>query len=180
MEQTLVRKLFQWVENNALLSGFVVSGAGFFPLIILGLTFIFTLLRARANMIRVWGEVLLSVVLSRLVLTEGTRLFFDRLRPFEVLQITPLIGHDFGYAFPSGHAAFYFAIAFSLLFNRAMLKTKIPGWIYGAVMIIAATINGFSRVAAGVHWPSDIIGGALFGLIGAALANKILEKRWTS
>ena len=50
-----------------------------------------------------------------------------------------------------------FALAFS-----AFAFDKLTGWLLVAV----AALNGFARIYAGVHWPTDIIGGALLG--GAA------------
>lgn len=110
---------------------------------------------------KVWKEkilvfitVALSLILSRGILTEVIRFFYDRPRPFEALNFTPLF-LDSNPSFPSGHAAFFFALAFAVFyFNRK----------WGSWFLIFAFVNSLARVISGVHWPSDILGG-----IGAAL-----------
>ena len=63
-----------------------------------------------------------------------------------------------GFSFPSGHATFFMALAFSIYF----LHKKIGYWF-----MLAALLIGMARIAAGVHYPVDILAG--FGL-GALVA----------
>ncbi len=64
-------------------------------------------------------------------------------------------------AFPSGHAASAFACATVIGWTSPRLR--IP------VIVLAAAI-AWSRVYVGVHWPLDVLGGALLGvLMGAVL-----------
>lgn len=59
-------------------------------------------------------------------------------------------------AFPSGHATFFASIATSLfLYHRAI----------GAVYFLAALLIGAARIAAGVHFPADVLLGILLGSI---------------
>jgi undecaprenyl-diphosphatase len=63
-------------------------------------------------------------------------------------------------SFPSDHAAAAFAIAFCVLaFSR---------WA-GAGFLVAATSIGLSRIALGLHYPSDVIAGVLVGWVAALL-----------
>ncbi len=67
-------------------------------------------------------------------------------------------------SFPSDHAAAAFAIAFAVLvFSKRA----------GAVFLVAAAVVGLSRVALGMHYPSDVLGGALVGLASAALVTTV-------
>jgi undecaprenyl-diphosphatase len=64
-------------------------------------------------------------------------------------------------SFPSGHAASSFACA-------TVLAASVPK-AAPALYLLALAI-GFSRIYVGVHWPLDVVGGAVLGVaIGAAL-----------
>src|SRR3989338_1280619 len=110
----------------------------------------------------------LAVILSRFGFTEIIRYFYDRPRPFEVAEgLKTLLEHSSGGSFPSGHAAFFFALAMGVFFYRR---------IWGLVFFAAALSIGFGRVAAGLHWPSDILGGAVVGIFSAVLIKFFLRK----
>jgi membrane-associated phospholipid phosphatase len=71
-------------------------------------------------------------------------------------------------SFPSDHAAAAFAIAFAVLaFSRRA----------GALFLVAATAIGLSRIALGMHYPSDVVAGALVGF-GAATLVTTLGSPW--
>lgn len=107
----------------------------------------------------------LSIILSRGIITETIRFFYSRQRPFSVLGIQPLIEHSPAGAFPSGHMTFYFALAFSVfLFNKKW------GWRF----LGAAFLIGLARIYVGVHWPLDIISGALIGIFSVLIIKKII------
>lgn len=78
-------------------------------------------------------------------------------RPFLVFsEITPLFYRGGLDAFPSSHTAFMFALATaSFLFGRSV----------GLLLLISALLVGLSRIIAGVHWPVDIVGGFILGLL---------------
>ena len=107
----------------------------------------------------------LSVILSRGVITEAIRFLYYHPRPFAVLEIEPLINHATSGSFPSGRSAAFFALAFVLLFFN-----KKWGWRF----LGTALIMGLARIFVGVHWPSDILGGAIIGLISVLLIRKLL------
>ena len=63
-------------------------------------------------------------------------------------------------SFPSDHAAVAFAIAFAVLaYSRRG----------GIAFLAAATLVGLSRIALGMHYPSDVLAGALIGWLAAML-----------
>ena len=83
-------------------------------------------------------------------------------RPFEVFSEVQSLFTETGYAFPSGHTAGAFAIAFALFFLH-----KKTGYIF----MFFALLIGLSRISAGVHFPIDILGGFILGALIAYLTN---------
>jgi membrane-associated phospholipid phosphatase len=85
-----------------------------------------------------------------------------------------------GYAFPSGHTT-NAAIMVCLLLIVAWPHLRRPGRrlaVAGAVTYAVAV--GLSRVAGGVHWPSDVLGGLLLAVgltCGAATVSSLLTRR---
>lgn len=111
---------------------------------------------------------LLSLVLSRGVVVPLIRSFYNRLRPEAVLKnINVLINHDRDFSFPSGHASFFFALALAIFYFDKK---------WGLVYFLIAILVVFSRIVVGVHWPTDILFGALIGLLSAFLVRKFLVK----
>lgn len=125
--------------------------------------------------IAVIGVLLLIIIVDQ----TGYRLlkeFFARPRPCQVLSdaITPL-GCTGTFSFPSNHALNNFAAA--MFFYKLFPKLK---W----VLFISASLIAISRVYLGLHYPSDIIGGALIGsafgyifAIGVLYMEKYFDKR---
>lgn len=83
---------------------------------------------------------------------------FYRDRPFVAHAVLQLIDHPVNASFPSDHALGAFVIATSIGIYRR--KEGILWWILAALIAI-------SRVWAGVHYPTDIIGGAIIGILVA-------------
>lgn len=94
---------------------------------------------------------------------------FERLRPCHNPQIAELVhtlhgkcGGQFG--FVSSHASNSFALAvFSGFLLRSKYKYIMPMMIFWAVLV------SYSRVYVGVHYPADILGGAILGSVVAIL-----------
>ena len=78
--------------------------------------------------------------------------------PTVILDPKPLMEVPTTSSFPSGHTSTSFACAYVI--SRLAPRLTIP------VFVLAALI-GFSRVYVGVHYPLDVIAGAIFGLIVA-------------
>lgn len=91
-----------------------------------------------------WAYILNATV------TYGMKLFFERARP----NIEHLTQTTLPYSFPSGHTSTAFVLATVL----AWRKPEARKYFYGIAVLV-----GISRMYLGVHFPSDIIVGALVG-----------------
>lgn len=92
-------------------------------------------------------------------------------RPFLTLQNIDLLAIENDYSFPSGHVALSFATTTVLgLKYSFMAKGKKYKLIYP--LLASAAIIGFSRIYIGVHYPLDVIFGAIIGAICALIVLK--------
>lgn len=153
-----------WLDQ---LSVFFAAYSGYILLAVLVLVFILRTATLNRFMVLV---ALISAGVSRGIITTVIRFFYHNPRPFDVLAVKQLVPES-GYSFPSGHAAFYFALSMGVyLYNKKL----------GAGFFIVSALMGIARIFAGVHWPADILGGALIGIGTALLVNfytrKYLEK----
>lgn len=81
-----------------------------------------------------------------------------RIRPYDAMeQIRCLVGPERDYSFPSGHTA----IAFAASVPVYILSDK----RLGVVMLIFSVLMGLSRIYVCVHYPTDVIGGAVIGIL---------------
>ncbi len=114
-------------------------------------------------------ESALALILSRGIATEAIRFFYQSPRPFDVLNFQPLIPAN-GNSLPSGHAAFFFALA-----TIVYLYDKRWGiWYFSFSALISV-----GRIFVGVHWPADIIAGAVVGVLSGLLIHFLLSKEIT-
>ena len=82
-----------------------------------------------------------------------------------------LIKQSSSWSFPSGHTSSSIGAAFALLLG---CKKKYLG--VGIPAFIVSLLIGFSRIYVHVHYPTDVIVGALVGIIGGIIAWLIIEK----
>ena len=120
---------------------------------------------------RRWGVIWLTWIAVALAdwSAMGVKALVDRPRPperyAEPKTLVP-VPHDA--SFPSGHAATSFAAATMLSFAFPRLAP--------ALFVLAAAV-AFSRVYVGVHYPLDVIGGAVLGVLVATALRLLVRVR---
>ena len=98
-----------------------------------------------------------AVLVARFGVTELIRIFYQRPRPFLTLPAHRLL-YDSAWSFPSSHATFFFAMSTIVyLYSRK----------WGVFFFVATILMTSGRVIAGIHYPSDILGGAVIGIVVA-------------
>lgn len=115
--------------------------------------------RRRLDMLAHWAGALIGIA----ALNVFGKLTVGRTRPWAPDHLS----HSFSY--PSAHASTaVLVLGLLAAFTARQLPMAQRFWVYWAA-ILAGTVMALSRVLLGVHWLSDIIGGALLGLIVSAM-----------
>ena len=100
------------------------------------------------------------------------KLGFDRPRPSVVVAAV----HTFSSSFPSGHAMSAAVVYSTVAYLAARLyKHRWAGWLIMTAAMVPIALISFSRIYLGVHYPSDVVGGAVIGLAWAAFCMATLE-----
>lgn len=114
---------------------------------------------------------LLAMALGLLCTNIVLKHLVSRPRPWlDVAGLAALVSEPDPNSFPSGHTCAAFAAAISWL--RALPKR----WM-GRLGVVLAVCMGLSRLYVGVHYPSDVIAGALVGTLCAWAAGRLYQ-RW--
>jgi len=150
---TVLVLLIAWLNWNGLvwwLAGLLVSRARGF-----GRRGTFALLTVYLGMVDGW------------LVAEVLKLVFRRPRPFAAIEGAPmtLIDHPSTFSFPSGDVALSVGAAVAL-------SAVAPRWRWPAYLFALAVL--FERVAVGVHYPSDVLAGALVGALSGFAAPRVM------
>ncbi|MBS4536120.1 phosphatase PAP2 family protein [Clostridium sp. D2Q-14] len=149
----ILDKIFVFITN--------IGGELFY---VFALTLVYWCISKRAG-VRMFTILIFSVfgnsILKNIFATE---------RPFFTEGINPLYQESApGYSFPSGHTqnttTFWF-------YTMRKLKRK-SIYVLGIFVIL---LVGFSRLYLRVHWPIDVLGGLIFGILFALIGDYLIEK----
>ncbi|MGI8824778.1 MAG: phosphatase PAP2 family protein [Chloroflexota bacterium] len=80
------------------------------------------------------------------------------------------------YSFPSGHVVHGAAVFGLLLFLSWQIRRPLPSilvWLVRVVLIVFIVAMGPSRILEGEHWPSDVLGGLIWGLFWLAISSHV-------
>ncbi len=132
-----------------------------FYLVLLG----YIINRYKWQSISIVVAVILTITLADQLAVKAFKEVFERLRPSHNNEIQHLIHivnsyRGGAYGFVSNHAANSFALA---VFMSLLIRKR----LFVIIMLFWASLVSYSRIYLGVHYPGDILGGALLGsLIG--------------
>jgi membrane-associated phospholipid phosphatase len=168
-EETLVRAVFDVVNRAAFLKSTAVFLGSISPWI-LATWFLISLLGIKSFKLRFYygSLAVIGILISRGIITEALRNLIYIPRPFEFFDVGPVISHAVTTGMPSGHMAFLVPIAVVFI----LMKRK-----DGMVAAAGVLLVGIARIAAGVHWISDVVIGIAAGIAGFYLAKALLPKR---
>jgi len=119
-----------------------------------------------------WRDLAIVAIGSALVARFGVatliRHFYYHLRPYWLLPQTHLLlARETESSFPSGHTIFVFALATGVYrYNKKA----------GICFYILAGLVGLSRIFAGVHWPYDVVAGAVLGILTAFICDRMFRR----
>ena len=110
----------------------------------------------------------LTIIISDQLCSSLLKDLFNRIRPCRALGDVNLLVHcGSGKSFPSSHAVNNFAAA--MLLGKHFKQ-------YRTAYLIIALIISFSRIYVGVHYPFDVLAGAIIGVIIGILMAFVYEK----
>lgn len=117
------------------------------------------------------AAVAVALLIETVVCNIVLKPMVGRIRPCDIANVELLIPRPTDFSFPSGHAGASFAAAIALMFCASRLST--PG------MALAALIS-VSRLYLYVHFPSDVVAGAMVGFASAWAGTKLVQFGWPS
>ncbi|MDP4284381.1 MAG: phosphatase PAP2 family protein [Bacteroidota bacterium] len=122
--------------------------------------------------IKAW-QIVASLAFNSIIITI-LKYTINRQRPFVIDKYIEKLSTGGSPSFPSGHTsdAFLIATCMTILFN----KNK---WLLFLIWIWAFVV-AYTRLALGVHYPSDVIGAIIIGMSNAIIVNRIFTKKITT
>jgi undecaprenyl-diphosphatase len=167
LDRTVFHFIYTFGNRNAFWNVLAIFFAAWLPyLLVLAFLVLVYYQKGWRRKVYLFSEAALAIILARGIVVETIHFFYHHPRPFIFYSFSPLISES-GWSFPSGHAAWFFALALTIWFaNRTW------GWWFFALAILM----GIARVYVGVHWPMDIVGGAAVGLLSAWFIHWLLRE----
>jgi len=164
-------KIFNWVNQfagkNVCFDSAAIFFASYFQYVVVFCLLLF-LFKNFKKYLKMVIPALAAAIFARFVIVEIIRYFLPRFRPFVGNNINLLVNQSPSEpSFPSGHAAFFFALATVIYFYNKKA---------GIMFFIFAFLISISRVFVGIHWSSDILVGAIIGIFSGWLVVKLTRK----
>lgn len=168
----LIFELINGSEDIPFITNFLIicrNKLTWVPFYIFILSYIITKFRSLKWLIIV--GLLLSVIITDTISSKALKKVFERERPCHVenLYATNRIHCGHGYSFPSSHAANHFGISTFLFLLLSYFSFRYLLFIWAGLISVA-------QVYVGVHYPLDIIAGALLGILVGFICYKLFDR----
>lgn len=159
LDHSIVLFLNDIAQESPAIKGTVVFFARYVPyvlvtLFILFVVYVYSAVRVERQKAVLFVQGFAAAIISWLC-SQALQLFVHRLRPFISDQEVHALVEKTSYSFPSGHASFFFALSTVVYLHNKRV---------GILFYVASAAIGLARVATGVHYPTDILGGAILGI----------------
>ncbi len=113
--------------------------------------------------------VLVALAINLVICNLTLKPLIARVRPFDLKEgIELIISKPTDFSFPSGHTSASFAAAVAIFLHNKK---------YGAIALVLAGLIGFSRLYLYVHFPTDVLGGVVVGIISAVASYYIFKNK---
>lgn len=169
---TLDGNILLWIQENlradwlspVLLAVTKLGNAGFIWIVISLLLLCFKRTR------RAGAAGILSLLFSLLINNGILKNLVARTRPYEVVEGLKLLGERaVDFSFPSGHTGASLAASIAIC---TTLKSGRAKWLLLALAVLIA----FTRLYIGIHYPTDVLCGAITGVLCGILAARIVRR----
>ncbi len=170
-------QIFQLINNFAGrfigLDAIAIFFAAFFQYVLVMGLVIFMLARKDAAMrfknFKITAYFFTTAIISRFFFGEILKKIIARPRPFELHSVTQILPYDAGLSFPSGHMSFFFALSIVVFFYNKKA---------GIILFAGSFLMGLARIFVGIHYPLDILGGMILGILVGWGSYKIFQGKF--
>jgi undecaprenyl-diphosphatase len=146
---------------------FISHGVGSYPIMITAFVAALLLLEKR----RVAAEIIIISLISFAAIYVAKE-YFDAPRPYAIDPTVIAYDHEDSAGLPSRHAVMSIVVLGWIILKHP--KSKVLAW--GSAVLIV--LIGFSRIYLGVHYPSQVLAGWLFGMLFLYIFYRIDNRLW--
>jgi undecaprenyl-diphosphatase len=165
MDLLIFQKINGLAGKAVCLDGLGIFFAEYFGYALVFILFLF-LLKDCKKYWQLTAKALAAAIFARIIV-ELVRFVWEKPRPFLENNVNLLVSHEASGSFPSGHASFFFALGTVVFLHNKKL---------GILFLTSSFLIGISRIFVGVHWPSDILVGAILGVLSGWIINRFFSK----
>ena len=165
MDYTIFHFINQFAGKSGVLDSLMIALAKY-GVVLMALPLLYMWFKGDESKKKVALLSLLSMAIALLINQIIGHIYF-RQRPFALHEVNLLLAKSADPSFPSDHSAFVFGIAWLLLFK----DRRVGVFALGLAMLV-----GISRIFVGTHYPGDVLGGAMVGVIASLLVWSLRDK----